>query len=327
MRSNTRLIFLLSLWVISACGISTNRTKVLRLSHSLTETHPVAKAMTIMAKRCDELSGGRLKIKIYPGGQLGGEQQNIEMLQIGSLAMTKVSAAVLEGFAKDYQVLSLPYIFQSKAHYFAVCDGDIGQSILRSSEKKWLKGMCFYDAGFRSFYTKNKMINRPEDLKGLKIRVMQSQTAMEMVNALGGSPTPLSWGELYTALQSNVVDGAENNPPTFVDSRHYEVCKYYSLDEHSSIPDVLIMGLPVWNSLTPDEQKILTQAVAESVVAERKLWKEAEVKALKTLKAAGVEIVHPDKTAFYNKAKTVLAPYEKDPVLGKYIEDIIALKN
>jgi tripartite ATP-independent transporter DctP family solute receptor len=241
--------------------------------------------------------------------------------------MTKVSAAVMERFAEDYKVLSLPYIFESKEHYFAVCDGDIGKQILQSSEKKWLKGMCFYDAGSRSFYTKSKLIEKPEDLSGMKIRVMQSQTAMEMVSALGGSPTPLSWGELYTALQSNVVDGAENNPPTFVDSRHYEVCKYYSLDEHASIPDVLILGLPVWNSLSENEQAILQQAIDESVVLERKLWNEAEESAFETLKAAGVKIHHPDKSAFFEKAQLVYKPYLKDPILNPYIQQIGNLKN
>jgi tripartite ATP-independent transporter DctP family solute receptor len=179
-------------------------------------THPVHQAMEFMAQRCDEISGGELKIEIYPSGQLGSEQQCVELLQIGSLAITKVSAAIMEGFTKDYKVLGLPYIFRSEEHSFKVLDGEIGKELLISPEPFWIRGLCFYDAGSRSFYTKDKAIEKPEDLNGLKIRVMKSIISMELVKQLGGSPTPISWGELYTALQSGVVDGAENNPPSFL---------------------------------------------------------------------------------------------------------------
>ncbi|HHB51778.1 MAG TPA: TRAP transporter substrate-binding protein [Saprospiraceae bacterium] len=317
--------FLSLLLLVSQCGTK-EQVKTLKLAHGLPVNHPVSKAMVFLANRCAELSDNKLKVKIYPGGQLGSEQQNVELLQIGSLAMTKVSAAVLEGFAPDYKAIGLPYLFRDKKHYFKVCDSDIGKDLLLSTEKKWIRGLCFYDAGSRSFYTKKKSIKTPDDLKGLKLRVMKSKTAMQMVAALGGSPTPLSWGELYTALQSGVVDGAENNPPTFYSSHHYEVCKYYSLDEHASIPDVLIMSQVVWDKLTSKEQSVLTQAVKESVEVQRKLWAEAENEALVALEKAGVTITHPDKKPFSGKVSQMYEAFKTQPLVYSYIQRIQKLK-
>jgi tripartite ATP-independent transporter DctP family solute receptor len=176
--------------------------------------------MQFMADELAALSNGSMKIEIYPNQQLGSERQTLELLQIGSVGMTKVSAAVLENFAPNVKVVSLPYIFSSKQHSHAVMDSDIGRDLLTESEPFWLRGLTFYDAGSRSYYSTGEPINSPDDLKGLKIRVQPSVTAMSMVSAMGGSPTPIAWGELYTALQQGVVDGAENNPPSFYYSRH-----------------------------------------------------------------------------------------------------------
>ena len=301
-------------------------TKTLKLAHGLPTEHPVHKAMVFMQERLAEISGGKLTIQIYPGGQLGSEQQNVELLQIGSLAMTKVSAAVMESFSDDYKVLGLPYLFRSKEHGFKVMDGEIGRELLLSTENKWIRGLCFYDAGSRSFYTISKPIDTPDDLTGMKIRVMKSKTAMEMVQALGGSPTPLSWGELYTALQSGVVDGAENNPPSFYTSHHYEVCKFYSLDEHSAVPDVLIIGKTVWDRLTDQEQKWLQQAANESVLVERKLWAESVKESLKIVQEAGVKINYPDKELFREKVKGIYEGYKSNERINSYIQRIQAVK-
>src|SRR5690554_5273409 len=149
-------------------------------------------------------------------------------------------------------------------------DSDIGDDLLLSTKDKWIRGLCYYDAGSRSFYTKSRPIRHPDDLAGMKIRVMNSITAVQMMRTLGGSATPISWGELYTALQSGVVDGAENNLPSFYSSHHYEVCKYFSLDEHTTIPDVLVISKKVWDSLNSQEKEWLQQAADESVIVERK---------------------------------------------------------
>jgi tripartite ATP-independent transporter DctP family solute receptor len=306
------------LLVLSSCSTQ-KQGKALKLAHGLDPTHPVHKAMVYMADRCKEISGGELTIDIYPSGQLGSEQQCVELLQIGSLAITKVSAAVMESFTEDFKVLGLPYVFRSREHSFKVLDGEIGDELLLSTEPFWIRGLCFYDAGSRSFYTIDTPIESPDDLKGLKIRVMKSITAMEMVKAQGGSPTPISWGELYTALQSGVVDGAENNPPSFYTSHHYEVCKYYSLNEHTMVPDVLIISSKVWAKLTDQEKKWLQQAADESVDVERKLWAESEIESLRIVQEAGVKINYPDKEPFARKVEPLLESYRDN----KKIYDLI----
>ena len=299
--------------------------EVLKLAHGLDPSHPVHQAMVYMADRCKEISKGKLSIDIYPSGQLGSEQQCVELLQIGSLAITKVSAAVMESFTEDFKVLGLPYVFRSKEHSFKVLDGEIGDELLLSTEPFWIRGLCFFDAGSRSFYTIDTPINHPDDLKGLKIRVMKSITAMEMVKAQGGSPTPISWGELYTALQSGVVDGAENNPPSFYTSHHYEVCKYYCLNEHTMVPDVLIIGLKAWGKLSEQERTWLQQAADESVPVQRELWAASEKESLEIVEEAGVTIIYPDKEPFSQKVTELLESYQENERLYELITRIRAV--
>ncbi len=306
--------------------ISINDKTELKLAHGLPTDHPVHKAMEFMAQRCDELSEGKLTIEVYPAEQLGSEQQCVELVQIGSLAITKVSAAVMESFTDDYKVFGLPYIFRSKEHAFKVMDGDIGKDLLLSTEDKWIRGLCYYDAGSRSFYTKDKPITHPNDLAGMKIRVMRSVTAVQMIRALGGSATPISWGELYTALQSGVVDGAENNPPSFYTSRHYEVCKYYSLDEHTTIPDVLVVSQIIWDKLSEQEREWLQQAADESAVLQRKLWAESEIESLEEVQKAGVEINYPDKQPFIDRVQPLVESYRDNEAIYSYIKRIQAVE-
>jgi tripartite ATP-independent transporter DctP family solute receptor len=311
------LLFLL----LAGCGTQ-RQGRVLKLAHGLDPSHPVHQAMVYMADRCNEISEGELQIDIYPSGQLGSEQQCVELLQIGSLAITKVSAAVMESFTEDFKALGLPYVFRSREHAFKVLDGDIGDELLLSTEPFWIRGLCFYDAGSRSFYTIDTPINHPDDLKGLKIRVMKSITAMEMVKAQGGSPTPISWGELYTALQSGVVDGAENNPPSFYTSHHYEVCKYYCLNEHTMVPDVLIISQKVWDKLSDQEHRWLQQAADDSVPVQRRLWAESEKESLEIVKEAGVTIIYPDKEPFSEKVKELLESYRENEKIYELITRI-----
>jgi tripartite ATP-independent transporter DctP family solute receptor len=313
----------LLVFLFASCA-QTEKHRVLKLAHGLDPTHPVHKGMAFMTKRVNEISDGKLQIDIYPSGQLGSEQQCVELLQIGSLAITKVSAAVMESFIEDYKALSIPYIFKSKQHGYDVFDGEIGEELLASTEPFFIKGLCFYDAGSRSFYTINTPIKKPEDLEGLKIRVMKSNTAVNMIKTLGGSPTPISFGELYTALQSGVVDGAENNPPSFYFSHHYEVCKHYTINEHSMIPDVLIISTHVWNKLTDQEKEWLSQAVKESVVEQRKLWAQSVEESLEAVQKAGVNIYYPDKEPFAKKVEQMYENYRDNEKIYTLIQRIRA---
>jgi tripartite ATP-independent transporter DctP family solute receptor len=282
--------------------------------------------MVYMADDLEKLSGGSMAMEIYPSQQLGTERQCLELLQIGSLDMTKVSAAVMENFSPDMKIFGLPFLFKDRTHLFNVLDGEIGKKLLDGGEKYWLKGLGYYDSGSRSFYTKTKPVNTPDDLKGLKIRVMESVTAMNMVKSLGGSPTPISWGELYTSLQQGVVDGAENNPPSFYLSRHYEVCKYFSLDEHTSVPDVVLVGTHLWESLNEQQKIWLQEAVNNSVKYQRKLWAEAEEEALREVQKAGVTVVRPDKSEFEEQVQELYESYKNQENIYSLIKGIKAVQ-
>ncbi len=306
--------------LLGSCTEITNQ-KSLKLAHGLDVTHSVHKGMEYMAERVKEKSNGTLTIDIYPNGQLGSERQCLELLQIGSLSMTKVSAAVMENFAPKMQVLSLPYLFEDREQAFRVLRGEIGKQLLTESEKYWLRGLTYFDAGYRSFYTKEP-VRQTADLAGKKIRVQESVTAMNLVRTLGGSPTPISWGELYTALQQGVVDGAENNPPSFYLSRHYEVCKYYTLNEHTFVPDILVIGTEAWNRLTLEEQQWLQEAADEATTKQIDLWRQSEQEALKAVIAAGVEIIQPDKTLFAEKTKQLFEQYKDNPQSYQLIKKI-----
>ncbi|MCM4157925.1 TRAP transporter substrate-binding protein [Gramella sp. AN32] len=297
------------------------KTTIIKLGHGLDITHPVHKGMMFMAKRLKEKSAGSMQIDIYPNQQLGSERECLELLQIGSLGMTKVSTAIMGNFASELKVFGLPFLFRDRDHRFAVIGGKIGEKLLNASLDKRLKGLTFYDAGSRSFYSKTP-IKGPEDLEGLKLRVMESQTAIQMVKLLGGSPTPISSGELYTALQQGIVDGAENNPPTFYLTRDYEVCKYYILDEHTAIPDELVIGTPLWNKLTKQEQEWLKEAAVESTEYQKEIWRKAELHALEEVKKAGVTVFEAKKDEFKELVKPMYVEFALDPKMEILIEEI-----
>ncbi|OHB56678.1 MAG: C4-dicarboxylate ABC transporter substrate-binding protein [Planctomycetes bacterium RBG_13_44_8b] len=293
---------------------------VLKLAHSLDITHPVHKAMVYMGERAAEKSGGRIKVEIFPNEQLGNEKESIEALQLGYLAMTKTSTAPMEGFVPRMKVFGIPYLFRSSEHAWKVLKGPIGKELLVAGQSKGLRGLCYYDAGSRSFYTK-KEVQSPADLKGLKIRVQSSIMSIKMVEAMGGSPTPIEWGELYTSLDQGVVDAAENNPPSFRTSRHYEVCKFYTLDEHTMPPDMLVISTRVWEKLSPEFQQILQEAVDESVEYQRKIWTEAVEKDMKTIQDAGVKVIYPDKKPFQDSVRSVWNEFEGTDI-GELIQRI-----
>ncbi len=308
------------LMILTGCGAG--ETRVLKLAHALNVNHSVHKAMVLMGEELTKISDGKMKVEIYPSQQLGSERECLELLQIGSLDMTKVSVGVMENFAPKMKVLGLPFLFRDRAHVFQVLDGPVGQQLLNDGKQYWLQGLGYYDAGSRSFYTKDRPVEAPQDLEGLKIRVMESVTAIQMVNSLGGSPTPISWGELYTSLQQGVVDGAENNPPSFYLSRHYEVCKYYSLDEHTTLPDVLVMSIHTWDKLNDQEKKWLTEAVNRSILYQRELWAQSEKEALDAVVAAGVTVTRPDKSPFMDQVGGVYDQYRDDSMYARLIQTI-----
>ncbi|MGM0944978.1 MAG: TRAP transporter substrate-binding protein [Bacteroidota bacterium] len=299
------------------------QVREIKMGHALVTSHPVHEAMVFLAKRVEEKSDGKLQIKVYPNQQLGTERELLELLQIGSLGMTKVSAAALEGFAPTMQVFGMPYLFRDDAHQKRVLDGPIGKQLLLDPEKYWLRGLCYYDGGKRSFYSKEKPIESPADLKGLKIRVMESNMATNMVRAMGGSPTPVAYGELYSALQQGIVDGAENNPPSLYTSKHYEICKFYSIDEHTVLPDVVLISTKVWESLNDEEQRWVQEAADESSELQYEIWAESTENSLRALEKAGVQISYPDKSKFREGVSSMYEQMKiEQPEIYKIIEAI-----
>lgn len=308
--------------LLAACAAEEGGT-VLRIGHTLNQEHPVHIAMEAMSGRIEELSGGEMSMLVYANGQLGSERELLELLQIGSVSMAKVTTLSLEGFSPDMAVFSTPYLFEDNDHLWRVLNGDVGSDLFTGLEPKLLKGIGYYEAGSRSFYTKDGPVRSPADLKGKKIRVLPSRAAIEMVDALGGSATPVSFAELYTGLQQGVVDGAENNPPSYYLNRHFEAAPYYSLDEHTAVPDAILMSLRVWEGLSDQEREWLEQAMAESTVLQRELWADAEAVAYEAVEAAGGTIIRPDKQPFRDAVAPLKAAKAGTPV-GDLIERIEA---
>ncbi|QSH41314.1 TRAP transporter substrate-binding protein [Lentisphaerota bacterium ZTH] len=302
--------------------LRTGKYRVFKLAHSLDPSHPVSKSLVYMAEQLQNISGGTMKIDIYPGCVLGGEAEMTEQLQNGIIDMMKSSGAAMEVFIPEMKVFGLPYVFRNRYHFWTVLDGAIGRELLDKGQTKHIYGICFFDAGSRNFYTRDRAINKPEDLEGLKIRVQGSRMAMRLVETLGASPTPISFGELYSALQQGIVDGAENNLPSFFSNKHYEVCKYFSFDGHTMIPDMLIMNLNVWRNLNQQQQQWILEAAERASKYERLLWRKQTQEALKACRKLGVKFSYPDKKAFIRKVAPLLQRYEKSSVLGELLRRI-----
>lgn len=287
------------------------QSKVLRLGHVLNEQHPVHRGMQVFADEVGRLSGGTLRIDIYADAKLGSERELLELVQIGSLAATKVSAGQLEAFAPTFGLFSLPYLFDDRDHFWRFAASADGERMLDTSRSARLQGLTFYDAGSRSFYLGRDVetiVDHPDDLRGLSLRVMSSRTAVAMVETLGAKPVPIPFGELYSALDTGTVDGAENNPPSLYTSRQYEVASSYSLNEHAILPDVLVIGTETWQRLTQQERDWVKQAAQISAIAQRALWIASERESIVAMRKAGLNIVTDvDRAAFRERVQPVYA--------------------
>lgn len=317
-KKSLKLTALCSALLLSATAMA----QTLKLSHNQNKAHPVHQTLQYFAERTKTLSNGDLTVRVYPDAQLGTQRESLELVQKGALALAKSNAAELEAFAKDYGVYNLPYLFKDKTQYHKVLQSAVGQQILQSSEPNGFIGLAYLDAGARSFYT-NKAIKSPADLNGLKVRVQPSPTAVNMVKALGGNPTPLAYGELYTALQQKVVDAAENNIPSYTLSRHSEVSKVFSLDEHTMVPDVLVISSKVWNELSDNNKLALTQAAKEATEKMFELWQKSETEEKQKALAQGVEFVEVDKSLFKQAVEPMYSELKtQQPDLYKLVEQI-----
>jgi tripartite ATP-independent transporter DctP family solute receptor len=284
--------------------------------------YPTVDAVKFMGERLKTLTNGKHTIKVFNNSALGNEKDTIEQTKIGALAMTRVNIAPMNNICPETQVPTMPFLFRSKEHMRHVLDGPVGEEILSACAPQGFIGLAYYDSGARSLYTAKKPVKSLADAKGLKIRVQQSDLWVSLLEAMGANATPMPYGEVYTALKTGLVDGAENNYPSYESSRHFEVAKYYSVTEHSMAPEMLLFSKRTWDTLGPDDQKAIRQAAKESVPYMRKLWDEREDKSLAIVKAGGAEIIKVDKASFQNAMKPVYDKFITDAKLKGLIKRI-----
>ena len=277
------------------------------------EGYPTVTAVEEMGKALSKATDGRLSVQMYASMQLGGEKEAIEQAQIGAIALARVSVGALGPVVNDLNVLNLPFLFRDTAHAQKVLDGPIGQELLdkvTNSPTANIVGLCWMDAGARNIYDTKRPITDMADLKGLKVRVMGNPMFVDMMNALGGNGVAMGYDQVFTALQTGVVDGAENNPPSFVFDNHYQVAKYYTLTEHLIVPEMLVFSKPIWNKLSKDDQALVQKLGREAQMRERVLWNEYQDKALAKMKEAGIQVVTiADKKPFQDAVKPVWDKY------------------
>jgi tripartite ATP-independent transporter DctP family solute receptor len=269
----------------------------LRLAHGLPQAHPVHRAMANLADLVKQRSRGGLTIEIFADGLLGEEPMLLEQVRAGTLDMTKASASVLDGVNPLYRVFDIPFLFRDKGHWRRAVGGPVGQRLLAGGPEAAMTGLCFYDAGARSFYGRRPVIE-PGDLAGQKIRIQPSPTMARMVRTLGAEPVPLPWGVVYTALKTGLVDGAENNVTALTYGRHAEVARHYTFTEHTMVPDVLLIGARALAGLSPAHREILAVAAADSALLQGELWAEAEQASRRAAEALDVAFHTPDKAPF-----------------------------
>ena len=298
---------------------------VLTLAPGLSETHTVHIAMTEFANMVEERTNGRIQVQIFPNGQLGSENENMEQLMSGVISMTKVSAPGLATYNEAYHTFGLPYIFDSTEDFYHVMDSDQMRDFFLSSGDDGFVTLTYYTSGARSFYTKNKAIRKPEDLKGLKIRVQDMKSQTDMMKALGGIPVAMSYGDVYTSLQTGIIDGTENNETALTTGKHGEICKVYSTDQHAMIPDVMVMSEKVWKNISPEDQQIILEAARESTEQHKIAWDAAIDQAIEEAKTTmGVEFVNDvDKEAFREATSAMISDYcEQYPGVKKLLDII-----
>ena len=303
-----------------------NAETVLRSSDTHPDGYPTVEAVKYMGDLIKQRTNGRYSVEVYHSAQLGEEKDTIEQTQAGVIDLDRVSMGPFNGVVPETAVPSLPYMFRSVDHMRHVMDGPVGDEILKAFEAHDLVGLAFYDSGARSFYNTKKDITSMADMKGMKFRVIQSDVFVDMVNALGANATPMAYGEVYSALQTGVIDGAENNWPSFESAKHYEVAKHYTMDEHQIVPEVLVMSKASWDKLSPEDQAIVRQAAKDSVVKMRELWDAQEKKSRDIVEKAGVKVSEIDKQPLIDAMKPVYEKYLSTPELKDLAARIQATK-
>lgn len=299
---------------------SASAQTILRSSDTHPDGYPTVEAVKYFGQLVEERTSGRYKVEVYFGAQLGQEADTIEQVRSGVIDLNRVSMAPWNSLVPLTLIPSLPYLFRSPEHARAVMSGPIGDEIAAGFPEHGVVVLAFYDGGARSFYNNKKPINSVADLAGLKFRVIQSDVFVDMVSALGASATPMPYGEVYSAIETGVIDGAENNFPSYESAKHFEVAKNYSLDEHTIVPEVFVISKMIWDGLTAEDQEIFRQAAKESMTKQYELWDARVEQSRALVEAAGSSITTPEKQPFIDAMKPVYDKYVNTPEL----QDLVA---
>ena len=266
------------------------KTIVLKMADNHAADYPTVLGDMEFSRLVKEKSKGKLKVEVYSGGQLGSEETTIEQVQFGAIDLVRTSLSPLAKYNEKLNVLMLPYLYNSTEHMFKVLDGPIGDEFQTALIRNNMKGISWFDGGARNFYNTKKEIKKVSDLKGMKIRVQDNELMMDLISVLGASPTPMAFGEVYGALQTGVIDGAENNTPSYDSTSHFEVSKYFTLDGHIRVPEMILINNKKFNSLSDENKKIIIEAGKEASLKQRQFWAEREEKSLAKVKSGGVKI-------------------------------------
>jgi tripartite ATP-independent transporter DctP family solute receptor len=329
MKTSKVLLALGALVAFASAPATAQQKLVLKASDVHPNGYPTVVAVEHLGKKLSDATKGRVSVQMYPSMQLGGEKEAIEQAQVGAIAFARVSVGALGPVVDDLNVFNLPYVFRNTAHMQKVIDGEIGKGLLDkvTNSGKGLIGLCWMDAGARSFYNTKKPIHNLGDLKGMKVRVMGNPMFVDMANSMGGNGVAMGYDQVFNALQTGVVDGAENNPPSFVFDNHFQVAKFYTIDEHLIVPEMLVFSKKIWDTMSKDEQAALLKFSREAQLEERKLWEAYEKQAMDKAKAAGIQIIQvsdADKKAFQDAVKPVWDKY--GPKYAATVKRIQAVK-
>ncbi|MFS0820155.1 TRAP transporter substrate-binding protein [Bacillus sp. 1P02SD] len=307
------LVGLITFFIVG-CNNQEAGVKELKLAHNQTLDHPVHLSLVEFGRLVEEKSNHKIQVEIYPNGQLGSEREVLELTQSGAVDVAKVSASALEGFESDYSIFSLPYVFESYDEFEKkMNDKNITNQLYYKTEDIGFIALTYFNAGSRNLYTKDREVKTVADVSGLKTRVQPSQTSVNMIEAFGGLPTPMAYGEVYTALQSGVIDAAENNETALVGNNHGEVAKYYMYTGHQIVPDMLIINAKRFNEFTDDEQRIIQEAAKEATLYHEDVWAKSIKEQTEIAKTKmGVHFIDVDKSSFINAVKPLHEAYAKD---------------
>ena len=299
---------------------------VLRSSDTHPDGYPTVEAVKYFGDLVKERTGGRYSVEVYHSAQLGQEADTIEQVRSGVIDLNRVSMAPWNSLVPLTKIPSLPYLFTSPDHARKVMAGEIGDEIAKGFDEHGVVVIAFYDGGARSFYNSKKAVNTVDDLKGMKYRVIQSDVFVDMVAALGATATPMPYGEVYSSIETGVIDGAENNFPSYESAKHFEVAKFYSLDEHTIVPEVFVMAKTAWDRLSDEDKAIFKQAGKESMEKQWQLWDERVAASRKIVEDAGSQINTPEKQPFIDAMAPVYGKYVNTPELKAFVERIRAVK-